>query len=189
MPTYPTVSIPTLPTVGEFCLSQVHKKLSGEWTPVDQHGSYDCPGGKTMRGWVTLKFSVVSITGRCDPEPELIPNDSVIEVLSAPYILRDDGLLDLVGRFILKSPPPRPTQLFSGTIELMERIGTHHRPYGSEECNEKDHFEGWMVGLGGAKRPNQCLRALLVLRRIVEESGGRLEGILNGICLKPAPAA
>ena len=50
------------------------------------------------------------------------------------------------------------------SLELIDRIGSHHAPLGTEACNQEDHFEGWMVAAGSGPLSNHTLRALIVAR-------------------------
>ena len=75
---------------------------------------------------------------------------------------RAERLADFTGRFTITSPTG--VVLFRGAIELMDRVGTHHAPFGTETCNLESHVEGWLVGLGEPTLPNHCLRPLFVAR-------------------------
>jgi len=66
---------------------------------------------------------------------------------------------DFTGMFTITSPAN--VVLFHGRIELMERVSTHHPPFGAEACNLENHVEGWLIGNGGLAG-NYCLRALYV---------------------------
>jgi hypothetical protein len=119
----------------------------------------------------------------CDQNPELIPNGSTLEARGV-LLRRADGLADFTGRFTIASPAG--AILFRGAIELMDRIGTHHAPFGAEPCNPESHVEGWLVGLGSAVLPNHCLRALFVARGQLGTGPGpfAIAGSLNGVLVK-----
>jgi hypothetical protein len=114
----------------------------------------------------------------------LIPDGSVLEA-KGPVIRRRDGLADFTGRFVIRNPTGRI--MFRGAIELFDRVGTHHPPFGPEACNPESHVEGWLVGAGDARvYPNHMIRAMFVARGQMPQPGGPfpLLGNINGVLVK-----
>ncbi len=177
----PMTSIPTLP-LANCCLWQVHKKFEGARRVELQH-PYRCDTGMTQCGRLRLQLKFVSAGPPCDQDPGLIPDSSILRA-SGVVIRRVDGLADFVARFAIISP--RRVVLFRGAMELLDRIGTHHAPFGPEPCNPQSHVEGWLVGQGGPTLPNHTLRLLFVARGHLPEAGGPfpLSGIVNGVLVK-----
>jgi hypothetical protein len=140
-------------------LWQIHKKANGERRAV--FGTpYQCETGQTARGDTKIKLTLTT-EGACN-QNQLIPNNSILEA-SGNTIKRASGFAHFFGKFTIKNPAG--ALLFEGTMEAIDRIGTHHNPFGAEACNRENHLEGWMVGRGStALLPNHTLRALIVAR-------------------------
>lgn len=183
MSPFATTTLPWPNATAQCCLWQVHKKFEGERT-LDLGAPYRCDTGTTRRGAVRLRIKLESQGRPCDQDPQLIPDGSTLEARGS-VVHREDGLADFTGRFVIRNPAGRI--IFRGAIELFDRIGTHHPPFGQEECNPKSHVEGWLVGAGDARvYPNHMLRAMLVARGEMLKAGGPfpLLGSLNGVLMK-----
>jgi len=189
---YPRTTIPTLPGSDNFCLWQIHKDFSkGSLSPT-LGNLYACGKDKpfeTQHGSLSISIELISAGPPCDQDPQLIPNGSVLTAKGV-VIRRKDGLADFTsngpGSFIITAP--NKVQLFSGFIELMVRVGTHHFPFGDEACNPENHIEGWLVGLGKGELSSICLRALLAANGTVAQKDTTpiTKGTLNGVLLKPS---
>lgn len=158
----PNITIPGVPPTGNCCLWQIHKKASGE--RIAQYGTpYNfCNSGQTVRGDMQIKLTLASEGVPCDqPGINPIPNGSLLEA-RGKIIKRTDGFAHFLGDFIIKNAAGNV--LFRGTLEAIDRIGTHHPgAFGTEACNRQNHFEGWLVGRGVPPGfQNSTLRALIV---------------------------
>ncbi len=178
------VDLPVLPKDGDCCLWQVHKIANGERT-VKLDPAYHCNPGlvDTQRGTLTVRaIDMISAGPPCDQRPELIPNGSDLNA-SGVVIRRADGLANFTGPFTITSPAG--AVLFDGRIELMDRVGTHHPPFGGEPCNPENHVEGWLVGRGKGVLANYCLRALYVASVLpVPTKPDSLRGSLDGVIVQ-----
>ena len=176
----PNVSIPGVPSTN-CCLRHLHKQFEGRRT-FKPDPSYDCDGLFTVRGRTSIVLKPL-LVAHCDEKPSPIPDGSMLKSLGVT-IVRKDGLALFYGRFTLTDP--QGMKLFTGYLELMDRIGTHHEPFGTERCDQEYHFEGWLVGKGGVEYANLLLRALVVGKADplpeVPESG--LHGFLNGVIVR-----
>lgn len=157
---FPNVPIPGIPPTGNCCLWQLHKRAPEGRRTVQFGPFYACDTGRTSRGGTRFRLPLVSEGAPCD-QANLIPNGSVLEA-SGNTIRRTDGFAHFFGQFTIRNPAG--AVLFSGTMEVMDRIGTHHAPFGAEACNQQGHMEGWLVGRGGPPLPNHTLRAMITAR-------------------------
>jgi hypothetical protein len=159
-PAFPDVIIPGVPPTGTCCLWRVHKRAPQGQRIVQFGTPYQCPTGQTVRGNTTFRLPLVSEGPPCD-QGNFIPNNSVLEA-TGNTIKRADGFAHFFGEFTIINPNNQV--LFKGTMEAIDRIGTHHPPFGNEACNQQGHLEGWLVGRGVQQLQNLTLRALIVAR-------------------------
>ncbi len=171
-PRGPILTVPTIPLPGsgpgttaasgaECCLVRVHKKAEGR--RMGKFGArYKCQRGTdsiaTDMGDVRLELKLTTEGPPCD-EPNEIPNGSTLEARGR-MIRRSDTFSYFVGQFTIKNPAG--AQLFTGTLHTLDRVGTHHAPFGGEACDNQSHFEGWIEG--GNTENKHRLRALIVAR-------------------------
>jgi hypothetical protein len=179
---FPTTFVPVVPG-NDCCLLQVHKKLRGTRT-AGWVSHYACATGDTQRGKLRLEIELFTPGAPCDQDPGLIPDGSRLRA-TGWVIRREDGLADFTGRFTIVAPWGEV--LFRGAIELLDRVGTHHPPFGGEACNPESHVEGWLAGLD--KLPadsHRCLHLQFVARGQLsaKDDPTALEGFLNGVCIK-----
>jgi hypothetical protein len=191
MSPFPNTTIPTLPPVGTYCLVRVDKVFKGK-RAVDFQTPYKCGREKpleTHKGILKLKLELGSAGAPCDENPPLIPDGSILTA-SGVVIRRVDGLADFTssgrgGLFVIRAPDG--TILFTGFIELMDRVGSHGKPVGPEPCDLEKHVEGWLVGTGKGKLDGTCLRVLLVANGFLDlKEATPIEGRLNGVLVKPS---
>ena len=97
------------------------------------------PTGATQRGVMRVDMQLVSAGGVCDPLLALIPNNSKL-VATGNLIRRNDGFAHYLADFAILNPAG--ATLFKGTMETIDRIGTHHLFFNCEQCNAPSHFEG-----------------------------------------------
>ena len=141
----------------ERCLWQIHKIAKGE-RQARLGEPYVCDTGKTVSGKMKLRLVLESGGRPCDQNPALVPNGTVLSA-EGHVTVREDGFAHFAGRFAIRAPGG--DVLFRGTMDLLDRVGTHHAPFGSEACNEKGHLEGWLEGHGSRRLPNHRLRAVI----------------------------
>jgi hypothetical protein len=183
MSPFSTTTVPWPSATAQCCIWQIHKKAEGERF-LDLGAPYGCDTGEVSRGVARLRVKLASAGAPCDQDPLPIPDGSRLEARGS-VVRRVDGLTDFTGRFTIVAPTGQV--LFRGAIELFDRIGTHHAPFGTEPCNPQSHVEGWLVGAGNATVfPNHMLRALFVARGEMPKPGGpyALLGSLDGVLLK-----
>ena len=181
---FPDISIPGVPATGNCCLTQLEKRAQGT-RKVDFGASYACPTGATQRGVMRVDMQLVSAGGVCDPLVALIPNNSKL-VATGNLIRRNDGFAHYLADFAILNPAG--ATLFKGTMETIDRMGTHHLFFGCEQCNPVSHFEGWIVGRGtAAATANFAIRAMIVSRGTVPSPAvvsTPMTGSLNGTFIK-----
>jgi hypothetical protein len=156
---FPNVTIPGVPPTGNCCLWQISKTAQGR-RDASFGTPYACGTGQTARGTAQIRLNLSSAGATCD-QINLIPNSSRLEA-SGNLIRRADGFGHFMGKFTINNPAG--AVLFSGTLETIDRIGSHHPPFGTETCNQQGHLEGWLVGSGSPPLSNFTLRALIVAR-------------------------
>jgi hypothetical protein len=180
----PRVTIPGVSTTVNCCMWQIHKKVEGG-RKADLGTPYACPTGPTARGDTRFELKLATSGPPCDQDPPLVPDGSQLEA-SGNTILRADSFAHFVGSFTIRNP--RGTILFQGSMEVIDRVGTHHPPFGQEPCNPTEHFEGWLVGRGSRALPDVTLRALIVARSHLRLEPGpvssEIVGTLNGVLIK-----
>lgn len=182
---FPDITIPGVPSTGNCCLTQLEKRVQGT-RKVDFTGvPYACPTGGTQRGVMKVEMQLVSPGGVCDPLLALIPNNSKL-VATGHLIRRNDGFAHYIADFAILNPGG--ATLFKGTMETIDRMGTHHLFFGCEQCNPVSHFEGWIVGRGtAAATANFAIRAMIVSRGTVPSPAvvsTPMTGSLNGTFIK-----
>lgn len=182
---FPDIPIPGVPATGNCCLTQLEKRAQGT-RKIDFTGSsYACPTGATQRGVMRVEMQLVSAGGVCDPLLALIPNNSKL-VATGNVIRRNDGFAHYLADFAILNPAG--ATLFKGTMETIDRIGTHHLFFNCEQCNGPSHFEGWIVGRGtAAVTANFAIRAMIVSRGTVPSPAvvsTPMLGSLNGTFIK-----
>ena len=75
-------------------------------------------------------------------------------------IRRADGFAHFAGRAqIINAAPDPDVVLFSGTLDLIARIGSH--PALGEPCGPEAHVEGWFTGRGTGPYAKMTLNLIL----------------------------
>lgn len=179
--TIPPVTIPGVPPGVKACLRQVYKKAEGVRTFAPGK-PYRCPTGETMRSDTAFNLKLHTGSAPCDQDPALIPDGSLLSA-TGNTILRADGLAHFSGAYRITHP--RGRILYSGVIEIIDRVGTHLQ----EPCNPRGHFEGWLVGRSGRALEVTLLRAVIagtsrLLDKLpVEPYEAPVEATLNGVVI------
>jgi hypothetical protein len=179
---FQSVSYPGVPPRGQCCLFRLHQHAEGKRLPIPKNPkvSYQCAHqpGVTRRDDTTILLTLKR-EGQCDEVPQGLVLASLKAVGNT--IRRADDFAHFFGRFEIRDPSGLP--LFSGVLELFDRVGTHHPPFGTEACDQKSHQEGWLVGTGqGAARPF-TLRALIVangVQPVPGDDSAALNGSIDG---------
>jgi hypothetical protein len=140
------------------CLWQIHKRARGE-RAISFGAAYGCDTGRITPGLTKIQLRLTSEGAPCD-QSLLIPNNSLLEATGWTDRRTTDNFAYFGGKFTIKNPAG--VVLFEGAMEAMDRIGTHHPPFGAEACNPQAHLEGWLTGRGSSLLPNHSLRAFIV---------------------------
>jgi hypothetical protein len=185
---FPDVTIPGVPDKGDCCLARVHKTSVDGSRTVKFGTAYVCKVGdkvhKTARGPATLRIPLVPGSKTCDELPKVIPDGSLLEAKGVLTRRLDDGFSHFIGTFTIKKGA---TVLFKGTIETIDNISTHHKPFGTDPCDKRHHLQGWLVGAGVTPATARyTLRALLEAN--IDAGAGNTEAIapfgLNGVLIE-----
>lgn len=179
---FPDVIIPGVPATGNCCLWQTQKKVEGNRS-IQFGTPYKCDTGQTRRGATQIKLKLSTGGLPCDQSAALIPTGSVLEA-KGNTISRTDYFAHFMGRVAIKGP--KGELLFDGTMETIDRLGTHHAPFGAEACNPTSHLEGYLVARGAGALANYTLRALIVLRGGLPTGSAPavLSGSIDGTLIK-----
>jgi hypothetical protein len=129
-----------------------------------------------------IQLTLSSAGAPCDELAAVIPNGSTLEA-TVDVIRRADDFSHLSGTFTLKNPGG--TTLFTGVIEAMRRIGTHHPPFGMEKCDQPEHLEGWLDGQGG-QGPTKpySLRVLIVAKVVGPPTASDISASIDGALIE-----
>ncbi|HET7225931.1 MAG TPA: hypothetical protein VFK69_09480 [Candidatus Eisenbacteria bacterium] len=169
----------------DSCFVRVHQHARGA---LEGHliRNYSC-GRTTIQLMKSQLRLVLQREPRCDELGALLPSGSVLSA-TVSFRRRADEFGHLIGSFQLMSPSQQP--LYTGTIELMERVGSHHEPFGPngqacEPCDRKGHLEGWLFGCGIGHQYGTRIRANVTLNRDVDKPNSNLTGSIDGLLLRP----
>jgi hypothetical protein len=148
---------------------------------------YRCHGVSMQLIQARMRF-VLKREPRCDELGAQLPDGSILTAV-VTLRRRADALGHLIGRFQILAPSTTRV-LYAGTIELMERVGSHHEPFGPnggacEACDQKAHLEGWLFGCGTGHNTQTRLRANVTLNRALNVVSTKLSGSIDGMLLRP----
>jgi hypothetical protein len=160
------VTVPTLMISGNCCLTRFNKLASGQRT-ITFEPAYGCDVGTAARGATKIRL-LLNGGGPCDQNPALVPNGSFLEA-NGSTIRREDGYAVFTGDFTIKASG---ATLFTGTMELLDQIGSHQTPFGAETCGLAYHQEGWLSGTGGDAMKGYRLHAAIVARGALTPTSG-----------------
>lgn len=182
-PGFPDVCIPVFPAGEECCLFRVQKRVEGERS-IEYRTPYKCDTGETNQGETSIKAELNSGGLPCDEFSVLIPDGSILSARGAT-LRRKDGFSNFNGKFVILKAGSGDT-IFEGTLELSERLGSHHTPFGSEVCDPISHNEGWLVGRGVNGLESFTIRAIIVLRGQLPPTDGStpILGSFDGSLIK-----
>ncbi|MBX9626056.1 MAG: hypothetical protein K2X82_19825 [Gemmataceae bacterium] len=155
--------LPPLPD-GNACLFRVAKVGRGE-IGLKLGREYECRDQQpaTARGAAGGKVELRTAARPCDEDPKLIPDGSILRIEPAggppgEVIRRADDLAHLTSPFRIEF---RGTTLFAGHLEATHRLSTCHKPFGADDCDQKNRLHGWLVGAGEGPAAGFTLRAYL----------------------------
>jgi hypothetical protein len=94
----------------------------------------------------------------CDDVGTLVPVTGLVAKGTA--IRRKDGFAHFTGRAqIIDAKPDPDVVLFSGSLDLIARIGSHVAL--GEACAPEQHVEGWFTGKGQGNFAKMALQLIL----------------------------
>ena len=125
-------------------------------------------GGKAVRymcGDVGAERMPAAVTFRitakmeCDDLGALVPITGLRA--KGTTVRRTDGFAHFAGRAQIINATPEPdVVLFSGSLDLIARIGSH--PALGEACAPEAHLEGWFLGKGQGEFAKMTLHVIFV---------------------------
>ena len=128
---------------GNLCVRRFARTFDG----VTEGGDairYKCRSVGTERMTTRVTFRITAAI-ECDDVGTLVPVTGLRAKGST--IRRADGFAHFSGRADIINAVPEPdVVLFSGTLDLIARIGSHSGL--GEPCAPEDHVEGWFTGRG-----------------------------------------
>ena len=141
------VVMPLLP-VGNVCIRRFARTFDGIIEGIDPV-RYKCRAVATERMTTSVTFRI-SAKADCDDVGTLVPVTGLRA--KGTTIRRADGFAHFAGRAqIIDATPDPDVVLFSGTLDLIARIGSH--PALGEPCAPEEHVEGWFVGRARTASP------------------------------------
>ncbi len=137
-------------------------RLAGGYRTAAFGESYVSPTGPTSRGTTHIHL-VLGTPAPLDQSIGMVPSGSVLDANGTTF-RRQDGLAAFTGNFAIKGPGPTGATLFTGTMDLLDAVGSHQMPFGSEAPNMALHQEGWLHGEGAGPLSGCRLDAAVVAR-------------------------
>ena len=147
--------MPLLPA-GQLCIRRFARTFDGVTESIAAE-RYRCRPFTTQRlsTSVTLRITAAA---ECDDVGQLVPVTGLRA--RGTTIRRTDGFAHFAGRAQIVNASPDPDViLFSGTLELIARIGSHVGL--GEPCAPETHVEGWFTGRGNGDYANLLLHVIL----------------------------
>jgi len=134
--------MPPLPA-GEVCIRRFARVFDGV-TQGSGAVRYRCRAVDTERMATSITFRITAKMD-CDDVGTLLPVTGL--VAKGTTIRRKDGFAHFTGRAqIIDAKPDPDVVLFSGSLDLIARIGSHAGL--GEPCAPENHVEGWFTGKG-----------------------------------------
>ncbi len=141
--------------LGQVCIYRFLRTFDGVTQGVDAV-RYECSSIGTERMSTTVTFRITARM-ECDDVANLVPVTGL--KAQGTTIRRTDGFAHFSGRAQVINATPEPdVVLFSGTLELIARIGSH--PGLGEPCAPDNHVEGWFDGEGVGAFSKMSLRVI-----------------------------
>lgn len=147
--------MPLLPA-GNLCIRRFARTFDGVTESVDVE-RYECRPRTTQRLSTAVTFRITA-KADCDDVGQLLPVTGLRA--KGTTIRRSDGFAHFAGRAqIINASPDPDVVLFSGTLELIARIGSHVGL--GEPCAPETHVEGWFTGRGNGDYAKLLLNVVL----------------------------
>jgi hypothetical protein len=147
--------MPPLPT-GQVCIRRFARVFDGVSEGSAAVG-YRCRAVATERMSTRITFRITAKLD-CDDVGTLVPVTGL--VARGTTIRRNDGFAYFTGRAqIIDAKPDPDVVLFSGSLDLIARIGSH--PGLGEACAPEQHVEGWFSGKGQGPFAKMTLQLVL----------------------------
>ena len=147
--------MPLLPA-GNPCIRRFARTFDGVTEGIDE-ARYKCRRVTTERMITSITFRITA-KADCDDVGPLVPVTGLRA--KGTTIRRADEFAHFTGRAqIINAAPDPDVVLFSGTLDLIARIGSH--PALGETCAPEEHVEGWFVGQGRGDLAKMSLRVIL----------------------------
>ena len=147
--------MPPLPT-GEVCIRRFARVFDGV-TAGSGAVRYQCRAVATERMATSITFRITAKMD-CDDVGTLVPVTGL--VAKGTTVRREDGFAHFTGRAqVIDAKPDPDVVLFSGSLDLIARIGSHVAL--GEACAPEEHVEGWFIGNGQEKFAKMTLRLIL----------------------------
>jgi len=147
--------MPLLPA-GNICIRRFARTFDG----VTQSGDavrYKCRTVVTERMTTSVTFRITAAAD-CDDVGQLVPVTGLRA--KGTTIRRSDGFAHFAGRAqIINATPDPDVVLFSGTLDLIARVGSHSGL--GEPCAPEKHVEGWFTGRGAGNFAKMALHLIL----------------------------
>lgn len=120
-------------------------------------------------GDCTIRGRVSSGGSPCDEATNLFGKELNFQA-NGKLIRREDGLAQFQGEIVFMGDAK--VEMFRGTLVVIDRVGSHTKPHGSEHCAEGGHVEGYLYGNGVPKQlANIRLDGLFVATGKLPEPG------------------
>jgi len=156
-----------IPENGKCCLWRLGLTARGEISH-NLGDVYKCPSPEgppipTRWGGGSMRLELASAGRKCDESQTIIPPGSTLNARLHTY-RRADEFAVLFGEFWIKDPGMK--DLFTGRVELVNKINSFPIPRGNEPCDRRDQMEGWLAGTGvkDTKADGYLLRAVFAAR-------------------------
>jgi hypothetical protein len=147
--------MPLLP-VGNVCIRRFARTFDGVIEGSDAV-RYKCRAIATERMTTSVTLRI-SAKADCDDIGTLVPVTGLRA--KGTTIRRADGFAHFAGRAqIINGRQDPEVVLFSGTLDLIARIGSH--PALGEPCAPEEHVEGWFTGRGKGRFARMTLSVIL----------------------------
>ena len=157
--------MPPLPA-GEVCIRRFARVFDGVTEGSGPVG-YRCRAVATERMSTRITFRITAKM-ECDDVGTLVHVTGL--TARGTTIRRNDGFAHFTGRAqIIDAKPDPDVVLFSGSLDLIARIGSHVAL--GEACAPENHVEGWFTGKG------QGNFAKMTLQLVVAGQGELASGI------------
>lgn len=166
---FPDINIPWIDPHTDYCILRVNRTFDGVFEGQEETPWYHCDETATTRFNAGITWKITAAPG-CDESEKVLPGGLLTS--RGTTFLRRDGFAHYLGRFRIANTDD--VTLFTGTLELIGRIGSHQLL--GEPCDAREHVEGWLVGRGEGPAERYMLRVVVVGEAVLEPG---VHGFLN----------